>query len=421
MTTLRDISQKLTPTVSAWPDELWQQYDEVLKRYSEEQQKALLDLTNEAIPGLVTGLISFKDKQEAPSEEGNGSGPDGVLPSWKRVAELMDGDMGAAYELLNIAYQRVSTPKRTKMFHRSMLVSAVSTLEVLIRQLVTSFYLQNPKALGDEATFTLSDLTRFSDLADARSEAAEDKADAILRGGIEAWLKWFKSTLKIDLKTHCNDFEVLVEVIQRRHIAVHNGGTVNRAYQKKMRELAGTANPPETGTSLPIDADYLSHALDEIESAGNLLAAGVWTKALSDAEDFMIFELYVRSYDLLLASCWQPAACMCAAAMKRLDHDDDLYLIHKVNGWFARKKLGQEIQAEVEQWPTGTLNTRFQAARAALLDQFDNLEELLVKCVRAGDLELEDVWEWPLLGDFRGTERWQDVSQQLANEEKDVD
>ena len=424
MTTLRDISQKLTPTVSNWPDELMQQYNAILERYPSDQQKALMDLTSEAIPGLVSGSITFRQQQDAPSsndEGGSNGGNFGILPSWKRVADLMDGDMGAAYELLNIAYQRVSTPKRTMMFHRSLLVSAVSTLEVLIRQLISSFYLLHPKALSDDTTFTLSDLSRFSDLRDAKDAAAEQKADQILRGGVESWSAWLRSTLKIEFKTHCGDFGTLVEIIQRRHIAVHNGGIVSRSYQQKLSELAGITDHPAMGTPLPIDADYLGRALDEIESAGNLLAAGVWTKCLSDAEDFMIFELYVRSYDLLLANCWRPAACMCAAAMKRLDHDDDLYLIHKVNGWLARKKLGQEIQAEVEQWPTRTLNTRFQAAQAALLDQYDSLGELLVKCIRAGDLELEDVWEWPLLEDFRKTERWQHVSQQLASEEKEVD
>lgn len=416
MTALRQLHEKLTPTVGNWPDEIMDEFREAIQRYPVEQQKALLKLAAEAIPGLVKGTLIFrntKESEEEAKEEGEASGEakeDKVADAWKLVAEQMDGDMGAAYEVLHLLYMKSTTPELDQTFHRSLLISAVAALDVLLLELIGNFYLLHPEALGNETTFTLEKLMKFSDLKDARMSAVEQKADQIVRKGLEGWMKWLGSQ-NIDLRTHCADFNDFVEIIQRRHVAVHNAGRVSRTYRDKILALTGEESEHHVGETLQIDGVYLSGALDELEAAGNLLAGAVWTKCLKEAEDIVNFELYVRSYDLLLAERWTPTACICSAAKKRLKQDDDLYLIHKVNEWIARKGIGEDISEEVKGWHTLTLSTRYQAAQAALLDDFDELERLILKCAKAGDLDLEDAWEWPLFAGIRSQERWETIVQ----------
>lgn len=417
MTTLRQLNRKLTSTVANWPDEIMEEFREAIQGYAPEQQKSLLELAAKASLPLLSGTLIFRAKQQSDSEgstEQEAEQEDDVAEAWQVVADRMDGDMGAAYEVLHLLYMRSTTPELAQTFHRSLLVSAVAALDVLLLELISRFYLLRPEVLGGEATFTLEDLSAFSDLSEARADAVEKKADSVVRSGLEGWVKWLKER-KIDLKTHCADFARFVEIVQRRHIAVHNDGRVSRAYLKKINELGGTTEgTPELGTRLSINAEYLDAALDELEAVGNLVTGAVWTKALDDAEEVVIFELYVRSYDLLLAERWLPTARICTMARQRLKPEDDLYLIHLVNAWLSRKRMGEDITSEVQDWPTKTLGTRFQAAQAALLDDNDKLDELIRKCLRAGDLGIEEAWEWPLFADFRKLDRWQDIVSSFA-------
>lgn len=402
MTTLRQIHDKLTPTVNGWPDEIMEEFNAAIEPYPPAQQKALLKLASEAVPLLSSGNLIFRTI----STDGSGEArEDAVAKAWKMVAEQMNGDMGAAYHVLHILYRKSTTPELAHTFHRSLLVSAVAALDVLILELISNFYLVHPEALGNESTFTLADLSHFSDMTDARMAAVEEKADGILRKGLEGWQKWLKEQ-KIDLKNHCADFGNLVEIIQRRHVAVHNDGKVSHSYQTKLRQLANLESPA-IGTPLPIDSEYFESALDELESVGNLLAGAVWTKCLGEAEDIVIYELFVRTYDLMLADRWVPTACICSMALKRLKSDDDLYLIHKVNAWLARKRMGEDISDEVRGWPTKVLSPRFQAAKAALLDNFEQVDVLLRKCLKSDDLGMEDALEWPVFAEFREQELWQ--------------
>lgn len=415
MTTLRQIHEKLTPTVAKWPDEISQDFRRVIEPFSEEQRKSLLNFASEALPGLVRGTLVFRDLDEDSDSGGDDvDEEDKVANAWQLVAEQMDGDMGAAYELLHLLYMKSTTPELAQTFHRSLLVSAVAALDVLLLELISHFYFVHPGALGNETTFTLEELSKFSDLEGAKASAVEKKANRVLRKGVKSWMNWLDDQ-GVNLESHCSDFKKLIEVIQRRHVAVHNDGRVSRAYLENVRELSGESSPHEFGSFLKIDADYLSAALDELEAVGNLVAGAVWTKCLPEAKDVVNFEFYVRTYDLLLAERWRPTACICSFAKQSLSPDDDLYLIHKVNAWLARKRLGESIQDEARSWTTKTLNTRFQAAQAALLDDFDLLEQLVLKCLRAGDLALEDAWEWPLFAELRGQEHWQRVVDEFSS------
>ncbi len=418
MTTLRQLNRKLTPTVANWPDEIMEEFAKAIQGYSPEQQKGLLELASKASLPLLSGNLVFRARPQTGqtnSEKGTEQ-EDDVAEAWQLVADQMDGDMGAAYEVLHLLYMRSTTPELAQTFHRSLLISAVAALDVLLLDLIGHFYLLRPEALGGEASFTLEDLSAFSDLSEARADAAEKKADSVVRGGLESWAKWLKER-KIDLKTHCADFARFVEIVQRRHIAVHNDGRVSRTYLAKLDELGGaTEGIPELGTRLSIDAGYLDAALDELETVGNLVAGAVWTKSLDDSEEVVIFELYVRSYDLLLAERWLPPARICTMAKQRLRPEDDLYLIHLVNAWLSRKRMGEDITSEVQEWSTNTLNARYQAAQAALLDDSDKLDELIRKCLRAGDLGIEEAWEWPLFADFRKSNRWQEIVSSFTNE-----
>jgi hypothetical protein len=63
--------------------------------------------------------------------------------------------------------------------------------------------------------------------------------------------------------------------------------------------------------------------------------------------------------------------------------------------------MGEEIQAEVDEWRVGALALQFRCAKAALLDDFDNLRQLIPAAVETGEISRSDLLSWPLFRSLR--------------------
>src|SRR6266545_3487427 len=105
------------------------------------------------------------------------------------------------------------------------------------------------------------DLQQFSSIEDAFDETVDRRIDGILAGGLDEWIRWFKRKgLDIQVERLATSWAETVEVFQRRHIIVHNGGLVSRRYVTKMRGLI--EEMPPLGQEMVVDEDYIRDALD---------------------------------------------------------------------------------------------------------------------------------------------------------------
>lgn len=407
MAALRESHGSISDMMQDWPNERVTRLKQVILDASPEQRKGLDALLEEVLPGLFTGSIYITLSKTKDPELPESSGVSSVtLPAWEKVLEVLDGDAGLAHEFLTAAYDVQVAPSQAELVRSSLLMSAVAALEALISALVHEFYTLNPGALRNSGSFNLQDLETIGTVADARRKTIEDKADSILKGGLSSWEDWLAiDELKITLKNHCHSYPTLVEIFQRRHVQVHHGGTVSRDYQRKLQDVAGIMDPPDVGTYLPVTQEYLDEALDEIEAVGNLLGGSVWVKCRPKEEESAIYQLYTRTYDLMLDGHWVPVKVICAT-IKLRGEDEDMRLISKVNELIARKSLGEDISGELEAWSVATLHARFQMAKAALEDNFEEADRQMRKCIKSEDLDLEDAQEWPLFAQFRDSEFW---------------
>lgn len=409
LTALRELSREFGPQVEDWPDQLGLEAIEAMEGCSAEQRNALTKMTTAAIPDLMMGsLVLGPPPDEVPAGEADGHEEDAPKPlaEWLEVADLFDGDMSVAYRMLDITYRRVTRPWSRNVFYGSLLVSTVSALEVLLASMVRERYLLNPEALGDETTFTLKELESFSDISDAQYSAADKKASEVVRGGLSAWIEWLEKHPKIKLSSYSSDFGFLNELMQRRHIVVHNASQVSTSYLAEMKKHVEPDKLPEKGQRLLVDGDYLSRALDEIEIVGDLLAADLWSKSRSTDEQKAIVELYNRSYDLLVGRQWTPVAHICKFG-ELTSKEETFTLIFKVNGLIARKRLGEDIEADVSRWETSALGIRFRLAKSALLGHDEETATLAIAALKGEEVSLEALHEWPLLEDFRRSAEWE--------------
>lgn len=377
---------------------------------TEEQVTAVAEFVDDTVPGLINGAVYFYVRPGGrPSErtKNQGDKEPSSAPPWEAITEILGDRADVALDVLSIAYRANLGPSRAYLLRGSLMTSAIAAFEALLVDFATQYYLLNPGAMGDEPEFSLKKLKQFDSLEDAEFDAAVRRAEDVTQGDLQDWAKWLAKHPKVKLETHCIDFDSLFEILQRRHIQVHNGGFVSRRYREKM--ISAVGDSADLGRFLDIDEIYLNNAFDQIETVGNLIAANVWTKCMPDQEPAAMFALYQRSYDLLLLGRWSAVVKICSMAQGG-DSEQSLKMIHRVNELLARKRMGEDIEAQLNEWDVSALGPRFRLAKLCLADDLDGVAVAIPKMLDKQDLGWPEVVEWPILKEYRTDNRFRELA-----------
>ncbi|ALE06951.1 hypothetical protein AL755_18285 [Arthrobacter sp. ERGS1:01] len=225
-------------------------------------------------------------------------------------------------------------------------------------------------------------------------------AEVLLRGGFDDWMEWFGKKRNIKVPGVTEDAGALVEIFQRRHLLVHNGGVVNKFYLSKVSgpEL------PVLGDRLHVGTQYLENSVDELTVAGVKLSFSLLQKMAPNEVDLeeLSHRLEHLSFDLLSAGYFRPVFSLNDWHLGFVK-DSERRLIVMVNKWIAMKKMGlaERVCIEVAEWDTATLSGTYRLAKLALIDDNAAAYSLVKAMISAGELRRESWRDWPLLEGVR--------------------
>jgi hypothetical protein len=295
----------------------------------------------------------------------------------------------------------VEFPGYVEALHRALLSLSVGALEALVVGLLTQHYRLHPAAVSD-LEFTLADLESIGSVDDARELAVTRKVETVSSGGLTQTSDWFDKNLGVGLEALAANADRFTELLQRRHVIMHNAGRVSTAYQRKAPDPY--RNLP-LGSGLRLDTEYVERAVDELSVVGNRLAMIAWSK-WSPAETPALISLVTERLDGLLAEGRWVAVEAIARTLRSFDCSDRVKQIARVQEWHAIKQLHglEEIEDDVRTWDTSALSPEFGVARALLLDDLDKA------FARFGELSPDDrieVATWALAAPMRNDMRWE--------------
>jgi hypothetical protein len=318
------------------------------------------------------------------------------------------GDEPETLRRLGYALERAASPQpdRTAILNGALLAMAVGAFETLVAGVAAQHFRLFPTALGqDDKEFSLSDLDAFENIADARDVAIARRVDKLMRPGYEEWSKWFKGRLSVNLDDLAMSSETVTEVLQRRHVVIHNAGRASRQYLSKV----SSAHRQDTsvGDQLVIDRPYLLQAIDELAVLGNRLALLAWASWKPKEEGLVCEDANTHVFELLSAKRWAPARCISATCRTMNGPEVMTWNLH-CNEWQAAKRMDgpESIRDAVEEWDTSALVPIFSAAKAALLDKHTDVFELLPQLVATDQISLSNVETWPIFAETRADEGW---------------
>jgi len=339
----------------------------------------------------------------------------GAADLGKTFVEAYKEDFVALRALGKSLKQVAIRPRRENLLHGSLLAMTVGTLETAIAGVATQHFVLHPGALpSEDKEFSLAELAEFDDLRDARDLAISRRVEDLMRGGFETWDNWFNQLLERGFGELADDEESLHEAIQRRHLVVHNAGRVSRQYKSKVSDCE-----EEVGTDLPIDRGYLEDAIDRVTIFGARLILVAWAKWKPDDRPKVAHAANDLVFSYLRDRRWGPANCI-AKTGREIATEEQARLYLQVNGWQAEIRLEglEAVRPQIEGWDISALSPEYAAAKAALLEDYEPLFELLPTLFEQRLVKAEHLREWPLFEGARQQEGWAEIEDLLPETEE---
>ena len=313
------------------------------------------------------------------------------------------------YKYIEGVHKLLIRQPRLPVLLESLVVAVVSNFEVQLAQVAAAFYREAPGVLdssSSEKEFSLKDLKEVGNIDDAVEMAISRRVEGLLFGSLSDWRKFFNEKMKMKLDELCIDWNITREVIQRRHVIVHNGGMASRRYISQVEGLDGVGNV-EIGAPLICDQSYVERSMDELLTLGVLLAHDFCRRFKGDPR-YVALSLGRFAYRMLVEGRWRVTVRVCSYALDNLNISEDQSNTFRVNSWIARKELGEvdQVRSEVDKWDISALSPRFKLARYCLMGEREKSLELMADLISIREVSLEDALEWPLLRELREDERY---------------
>jgi len=272
-------------------------------------------------------------------------------------------------DVMNSAFEQ--PPANGIILRRSVLVSLVGFLELLVQDLYTVYYASK----------------------DAASE--DSLAKKAKGGGWKNRLEFF-NTLGVDVGLFGSTLDEIVEIAQRRNLIVHKDGVIDRGYLDNVSPSYVQAKGFVAGQRLLVPTAYLERALEMVHFLGAALHQLCW-RSWCNAPHKKADDLYHALIFSALRHERYPMVVLLNNFADHLSLGKDARLASWVNHAIAQREMNQK--AEVQQMITllkrSRPNWKIKIAIAALSDDDANTR-LLLK--RAGEQnKLRNISkDWPL-------------------------
>ncbi|MEU5282828.1 hypothetical protein AB0G97_02215 [Streptomyces sp. NPDC020755] len=325
----------------------------------------------------------------------------GPRSSSEVTVKMPNRGAGAAIShlIMQTAYRAKAGPP-DYLLRNSLLVSAISTFEVLFGQLARAVSSVNSSALSDsEHTFTIDDLAKFESLDDAREYLIEKRVSSLLRDSVDVWEKWLKrQTGGVSMQALPVSWSLVRESFARRNLLVHTGGVVNHLYIAVVAKLglpeSATVRP---GERIDVDAEYLDRVLQELLALGHTLICAVGVKLYVKNRDIYLRAAINAARDFSFWHADRASRVVCSYLLtNKLNRRDEM--MTKVRQWVAIKEvegLGS-IRSELEAWDTSGLDPSIAHCKNILLDDLEEGARVVEVLISQGDLSRFEVAFDPL-------------------------
>ena len=252
----------------------------------------------------------------------------------------------------------------------------VSKMEEFLAALVRIAVLLHPKSLGELPSIPNEIFRKYgSNFSGGEIELwqIDQKVNSFIKGSPSEWQETLVRWARIDVSNLGVDWNIITEMIQRRHAIVHNGGRVDADYLARVAK--NLTYGLQLGSRLISNRSYLSPVLAELEAWVICLALR-WGKHFFKDKNIYYPYTLGRITALEEAGRWSQAlAVLDSFLLDPLPPNSDGVELAKINRWYCLQELGRyndALRREIADIDEN--NLYFALGKYALLREYRELE-----------------------------------------------
>jgi hypothetical protein len=304
----------------------------------------------------------------------------------KHFARFYDDPSNMEYILAKVRLGPDSS--RELILGTALLPLIVSQAEEFLGAMVRTGLSLYPSALGEPPSVPndiISKYQRNISSSDIRRWQIDRQVSDFLKGSPNEWRRTLERWTRIDITNLGADWNMLNEMIQRRHAVIHNGGLADSDYLAKISPDLRKGLYP--GSSLVCNMAYIDPVLIELETWAICLALQC-SKRFFKEEQSIYNDIINRVTRLQGLGRWtQGLAIMNSFLAEPIPLDSEDVILAQINRWFCLQELGRDnesIQREIRSWRAGqsieqTAVEYREVGRLALLRDYEGLVAALNK------------------------------------------
>lgn len=227
--------------------------------------------------------------------------------------EISDGGIEKSFifheEDLSEVAKRMDTTSQmlraARSVQRSSITSLISELDYFLQRLLKiCATLDSKKFVDGSEAISVNEITAYGSIDDLLSDKASKKIADLLRGSHEAVFDWIVETFELEKGAtrfkNSELFREFMEVCQRRHIMVHNGGRVNRSYIDKCKKAGlNEADFLQLGEQASVSAKYLMRATARVFLTGYFVTQMLIQKMFPSQREACFYNALSVTHDFL--------------------------------------------------------------------------------------------------------------------------
>jgi hypothetical protein len=267
----------------------------------------------------------------------------------------------------------------------------VTKMEEFLAALVRIGVSLHPKSLGELPSVPNEIVqeyrSEFSHV-DMRLWQIDQKVNTFIKGSPSEWQESLLKWTKIDISYLGVDWAMITEMIQRRHVIIHNGGRVDAEYMRKVSDSLKYGL--QLGSSLISSQAYMSSVLTELETWAICLNLR-WGKHFFKENNAYYPFIADRVIRLEGAGRWSQAlAVVDNFLLAPLPTDQGDVGIMKINRWFCLQELGRDNDAlRREIIDIGEDEQYSKLGKYALLRQYNELARAIQQSAEGQDAVID--------------------------------
>lgn len=289
--------------------------------------------------------------------------------------------------------------KKRKILYRSALMSLVVYFEGMISDVFKFLIDKNPDSIINSKQLTFKEIKELGSMECAIEYLIEREIESITRGDYIDWCNELKKKFKLNLKNIDEDKNIIIEIIKRRNLFVHNNGYVNNIYIKSVDK--NLTEGIKKGDILEVDIKYIKEAIKILKKVGNDILIELLRKNDKKSEFYWDYYFDIGYNELINGNYFNSRKIFEVLCEDKNKKNEDI--LRATANLLLSKKLNNkydEVKQEIDKIDITALQDDFKVVFLLIKGEKDQALKIL-KRAYPNYIKRVDIETWPVFKDIR--------------------